>query len=167
MSNSLASDPDRCSVSPDLGPNCWQRLSTYHQMTRVTARWTLCNANCEDSNQLSLYMAGFWSHLCLHYLPKSPIMRFCSIMCWNILLSKVQTSITQDACHLLCLQVLPADNLCKQFGPRSGPTYSRSRSGSKLFDTDSIHERIFWKSWFWKKSADDKKACKITQDASH
>ena len=30
----------------------------------------------------------------------------------------------------LCLQVLFADNLCKQFGSRSGPT----KSGSKLYD---------------------------------
>ena len=31
----------------------------------------------------------------------------------------------------LCLPVTSADNLGKQFGPRSGPT---NRSGSKLFD---------------------------------
>ena len=28
-----------------------------------------------------------------------------------------------------------ADNLCKQFVPRSGPTKCRAWSGSKLFDT--------------------------------
>ena len=43
--------------------------------------------------------------------------------------------------------------LCKQFGPRSGPTECQSWSGSKLFDTCK----------FGKKSADDKKAWKITQ----
>ena len=49
-----------------------------------------------------------------------------------------------------------ADNLCKQFGPRSGPTKCRAWSGSKLFDTLNmiIPEIIFWKSWFWK-SADN------------
>ena len=48
-----------------------------------------------------------------------------------------------------------ADNLCKQFASRSGPTNS-----------DGIIKRNVWKSWFWKKkSADDKKACKITQKA--
>ena len=31
-----------------------------------------------------------------------------------------------------------ADNYCKQFGPRSGPTERRSSSGSKMFDTDLI-----------------------------
>ena len=36
----------------------------------------------------------------------------------------------------LCLLVLSADNLCKQFGPRQGPTN----------DTDGIPERIFQKS---------------------
>ena len=35
----------------------------------------------------------------------------------------------------LCLLVSCADNFCKQFGPRSGPTKFRARSGFKLFDT--------------------------------
>ena len=35
----------------------------------------------------------------------------------------------------LCLLVSSADNLFKQFGSRSGPTFRRSWSGSKLFDT--------------------------------
>ena len=33
---------------------------------------------------------------------------------------------------------LYADNLCKQFGPRSGPTTCRAWSGSKLFDTQMV-----------------------------
>ena len=32
-----------------------------------------------------------------------------------------------------------------------------------VWHCDGIPERIFLKSWFWKKSADDKKSCKITQ----
>ena len=36
-----------------------------------------------------------------------------------------------------------ANKLCKQFGPRSGQTVCRSGSGSKLFDSDSVPERIF------------------------
>ena len=39
-----------------------------------------------------------------------------------------------------------AYNLCKQIGPRSGPTKCRAWSGSNLFDT-LIN---FWKSGFWK-----------------
>ena len=31
--------------------------------------------------------------------------------------------------------LLSADNLCKQFGSRLGPTFCRAWSGSKLFDT--------------------------------
>ena len=38
----------------------------------------------------------------------------------------------------LCLIVLSADNLCKQFGPRSVPTKRLAGSGSKLFDTDGV-----------------------------
>ena len=57
-----------------------------------------------------------------------------------------------------------ADNLCKQFEPRSGPTKCRAWSGTKLFDTLMVFlKEYFWKSWFWKKSADDKKACKIIE----
>ena len=41
--------------------------------------------------------------------------------------------------------LLFADNLCKQFEPRSGPAKLRAWSGSKLFDTDGIPERFFWK----------------------
>ena len=33
------------------------------------------------------------------------------------------------------LLVMSTNNLCKQFGPRSGPTKCRAWSGSKLFDT--------------------------------
>ena len=33
------------------------------------------------------------------------------------------------------LLVSSADNLCKQFGPRSGPTKCRACSGTKLFGT--------------------------------
>ena len=35
---------------------------------------------------------------------------------------------------ILCLPVSSADNLGKQFGPRSGPTIRWAWSGSKLFD---------------------------------
>ena len=42
-----------------------------------------------------------------------------------------------------------ADHLCKQLGPRSGPTERRSRSGSKSFDTERYafekHKLIFKK----------------------
>ena len=36
------------------------------------------------------------------------------------------------------LPAMSADNLCKQFGPRSGPTKCRAWSGSKLFDTRMV-----------------------------
>ena len=35
----------------------------------------------------------------------------------------------------LCGLVSSADNICKKFGPRSGPTERRAWSGSKMFDT--------------------------------
>ena len=56
-------------------------------------------------------------------------------------------------CQLRLL--LPVDNLCKQFGPRSGPTKCQSWSGSKLFDTLIV----FLKDFLFK-SADDHKSMK-------
>ena len=44
----------------------------------------------------------------------------------------------------LCLLVSSADNLCKQFGPRSGPTKCRAWSGSKLFDTLTVYLKEFF-----------------------
>ena len=39
---------------------------------------------------------------------------------------------------LICLPAMSADNLCKQFGPRSGPTKCQARSGSKLSDIPMV-----------------------------
>ena len=41
--------------------------------------------------------------------------------------------------------VSSANNLCNQFGPGSDLTKCLALSGSKLFDTDGIPERIFRK----------------------
>ena len=43
------------------------------------------------------------------------------------------------------------DDLCKQFGPRSGPTFCWARYGSNLFDT----LMIFLKEFFDNKGNDD------------
>ena len=49
---------------------------------------------------------------------------------------------------------LSADNLCKQFGPRSGPTQCQSWSGSKPFDTLIVFlKELFENLYFEKKSA--------------
>ena len=60
----------------------------------------------------------------------------------------------------LCLQVSSADNLCKHFGPRSGPTKCRAWYGSNLFHTLMGLLKEFSEKKNWKKSADDKIACK-------
>ena len=36
------------------------------------------------------------------------------------------------------LPAMSADNLCKQFGPRPGPTKCQAWSGSKMFDTRMV-----------------------------
>ena len=55
-------------------------------------------------------------------------------------------------CELtLCLLVLSADNFCKQFGTRSGPTKCRALiTIQTVWHFDDIPEIIFRKSWFWK-----------------
>ena len=61
--------------------------------------------------------------------------------------------------NIRCLLVPSADNLCKQFKPRSGPIKRPARSGSKLFDSLIVFLKEFLeKVDFEKKSADDKKA---------
>ena len=45
----------------------------------------------------------------------------------------------------LSLLMSSADNFCKQFGPRAGPTKCRSWSGSKLFDTLIVFLKDFVK----------------------
>ena len=43
-----------------------------------------------------------------------------------------------------CLLVMSARNLCKQSGPRSGPTKCRAWSGSNLFDTQTEFLKEFF-----------------------
>ena len=47
---------------------------------------------------------------------------------------------------ILCLLVLSADNLCKQFGPRPGPTRHWAWSVCKLLDTDFFEKVDFVKN---------------------
>ena len=58
----------------------------------------------------------------------------------------------------LCLLESSADNLYKQFGPRSGPIECWSWSGSKMFGTLKVFlKEIFFENWLWKNSANSKK----------
>ena len=67
----------------------------------------------------------------------------------------------------LYLLVSSAENLCKQFVPRPGPTKCPACSGSKLFDTRMVFPKeYFEKVDFDKNSADDKKSWKISQHAN-
>ena len=50
------------------------------------------------------------------------------------------------------LLVSSADNFCKQFGPRSGPTKCRAWSGSNLFDTQMVFKKEFFEKVDFEKS---------------
>ena len=54
------------------------------------------------------------------------------------------TKNTYVTLSLLAMRFVTADNLCKQFGPRSGPTERQTWSGSKLFDTDIVPEKVIF-----------------------
>ena len=76
-------------------------------------------------------------------------------------LSNCQTVWIQTVSKLL-VKVLPADNkstsvirwydnLCKLYGPRSGPTICLAWSGSKLFDTLMVFQKVFLKKSYFEK----------------
>ena len=46
----------------------------------------------------------------------------------------------------LCVLMSFVDNLCKQFGPRSGPTLCRAWSGSNVFATLMVFLKEFFKN---------------------
>ena len=65
-----------------------------------------------------------------------------------------------ESCLSLCLPVLSADNLGKQFGPRSGPT--NRRPGFKLFDILMVYlKEVFKKVNFEKNQQTTKKHEKL------
>ena len=47
-------------------------------------------------------------------------------------------------CKLIACRAASVENLCKQLGPRSGPTKRRAWSGFKLFDTLMAFLQEFW-----------------------
>ena len=87
--------------------------------------------------------------------------RFSEARIWNILI-QVNTPfiLLINSFYLL---MPSADNLCKLFGPRSGTTKHWASSGSKMFDTYDIPERIFQKVVIENNQQMTKKACKISK----
>ena len=79
------------------------------------------------------------------------------IRCSYYVLSSVEISVNT---------LSTTDNLCKQFGPRSGQTDFRAWSRSKRFDNVMVFLKFFLEKVDFEKkkvSADVKKSCKITQ----
>ena len=117
----------------------WERGSTMYSYIRML--YGLCLANAWQRK------SDFKFRLVTH-MDKIP--SHCSLM---------QAKRTwQSQCSALCILVSSADNICKQFGLSSDPTRRRAWYGSKLFDTQIVFLKDFFfeKSWFWKKSANDK-----------
>ena len=59
-----------------------------------------------------------------------------------------------------CILVSSADNLLKQFRPRSAPTYRPTWSGSNLLDTLMVVLKEFFKKFILKKKSATPKKCK-------
>ena len=62
-----------------------------------------------------------------------------------------------NSCSQPVGNLLSADNLCKQFGPRSGWTKHPAWCGSKHLTLWWYSWKNFWKSRFWKITADVRK----------
>ena len=71
--------------------------------------------------------------------------------------------ICTHCCFNSLLLVSPADNICEQFGPKSGLTKHLTRSGSKLFDTLIIVLKNISKQVIVNKKTADGKNMTITQ----
>ena len=82
----------------------------------------------------------------------------CYILLYTLHHTLVKSHLDIRPCNSLPAEVLSAADLCKQFGPRSGPTKCRSWSGSKLIAT-----LIAFLKEFLKKIRMQQKTCKITQ----
>ena len=72
--------------------------------------------------------------------------------------SYISLDLIQEYCTYYTLSLLVANNLCNQFGPRSGSTKHRSWSVSKQFDSLIV----FLKTNFEIKSVNDKKHAKFS-----
>ena len=82
---------------------------------------------------------------------------------YKYLIFVTQNIISSEMTAFLTLYLLmsSADNFCKQFGPSTGPTECRARSGSKLFDTlIKFLKKYFEKSDFEKNQKTTKKVGK-------
>ena len=88
--------------------------------------------------------------LCSHSYPRSTMIlssskKFHSQYWAHSLINYISDKWTFWRVPLFYLLVSSADNLCKQFGPRSDPTKCRAWSGSKLFDTLMVFLKEFFK----------------------
>ena len=94
---------------------------------------------------------------------------FKNVICWDFYQSILRFN-SFPACMWQLLSF--ADNLCKHFGSRSGPTKSRAWSGSKLFDTLMVFLKDFSKKLKkkkihrWQKSMENYPTCKEVKHQS-
>ena len=104
-----------------------------------------------------LLKVTFADNLCKQFGPRSGLTEclswsgsklFDTLCSWKDFLKKL---ILKEVSKQQQTHLLSTDNLCKQFGSRSGQTERRSWSGSKPFDT----LLVFLKDFFEKESADD------------
>ena len=88
------------------------------------------------------YLKQF-SHIFNLKIYMSDVMIYCLKMQWR---RKNQEKLT------LYLLVSSADNLCKQFGPRSGGTKCWAWSGSNLLDTEMVFLKEFFEKFEFEKN---------------
>ena len=133
-----------------LGEDCWKYLSRQWVMLStlldifiystsfLVSYWQVIRYECVIKNQSSCFSTN---------INQVSMKFFWSSKPFKLRDKKIITILSLT----LCLLVSSADNLCKQFAPRSGLTKCQAWSGSKLFDTDGILEIIFHKIDFGRK----------------
>ena len=182
VSSSLNADQDWYSVCPDLGPNCLQRLSADDKITaskEIVIKGTLLTLlNLKVYKTWPSYRSPFFITSMLLYFKDFEILKIliykkCICQCTRGGGSKGTADLQKHLANLLSDMLVigcfisflafgeilsSADDICKQFGSRSGPTQGRAWSGSKLLDTLMLFPKKYFETKkSLKISADDKK----------
>ena len=112
--------------------------------------WNLCHSEC---NRVHFIIVADYHKSCRRSEEEAGFLG-----CYaNVLTNATRINL------VLYLLVSSTGNFCKQFGPRSGPTKCRARSGSKLFDTLMVLLKVFFEKVLFEKISRRQKIMKKLQ----
>ena len=126
--------PDRKIVTPS-----WEMKWSNNSITNCVLRTKPWN----NSESFRVYMLYIWIFVLISAV--IPFTEWTSLGDKIMLLERTFPAVA-DKFNLTLSPLVATFVVCQQFGPRSGPTKRRVWTGSKLFDTDDIPNRYYWKS---------------------